>query len=113
MLRPKGPAAGHIAQAKGDLRTAIDHLRKAAQLEDALVYGEPPEWSVPVRQDLGRALTMAGRFAEAERAFKEDLKRFPRNVRSLEGIQQASNERKRPAKAPTVAASSRDSARHP
>ncbi|HEY7708911.1 MAG TPA: hypothetical protein VIG57_02640, partial [Candidatus Entotheonella sp.] len=40
--------AGHIAAAKGDLRRAIDHLREAVRREDALVYGEPPEWTVPV-----------------------------------------------------------------
>ena len=88
--------AGHIAQAKGDYRSAIAHLRKAVRLEDELVYGEPPEWSVPVRQELGRMLIAAGRHAEAERVFQEDLKRFPRNVWSLEGLEQASRERSRP-----------------
>jgi TolA-binding protein len=81
--------AGHIAQAKGDFETALGYLRKAAHLEDALVYGEPPEWSVPVRQELGVALLKAGRLAEAEQAFKEDLKRFPKNTWSLDGLQQA------------------------
>lgn len=81
--------AGHIAQAKGDFETAVNHLRKAAHLEDELVYGEPPEWSIPVRQELGVALLKAGRLAEAEQAFKEDLKRFPKNTWSLDGLQQA------------------------
>ena len=105
--------AGHIAQAKGDFNTAGRHLRKAAQFEDELAYGEPPEWTVPVRQDLGRALVKAGRYAEAERAFKEDLKRFPKNTWSLEGLQHASTEGRRPARAAAMAATGGDSAGRP
>ncbi|MGH8639115.1 MAG: tetratricopeptide repeat protein [Burkholderiales bacterium] len=104
--------AGHIAQAKGDRQTAVSYLYKAAQLEDELVYGEPPEWSVPVRQELGRVLLEAGRYADAERAFKEDLKRFPKNTWSLEGLQQASNARARSVKSAAVACSGGESARH-
>ncbi|HEX5767513.1 MAG TPA: hypothetical protein VFX94_04680, partial [Burkholderiales bacterium] len=81
--------AGHIAQAKGEHAAAIAHLRKAAQLEDELTYGEPPEWSVPVRQELGLALIRAARPAEAAQAFREDLKRFPENSWSLAGLEQA------------------------
>jgi tetratricopeptide (TPR) repeat protein len=105
--------AGHIAQAKGDLPIAVSHLRKAARFEDELVYGEPPEWSVPVRQELGRVLVAAGRYAEAERAFKEDLKRFPKNTWSLEGLQQAAHEQARSAKTAAIASSAGDSARQP
>jgi hypothetical protein len=97
--------AGHIAQAKGDLPLAIDQLRKAARREDELVYGEPPEWSVPVRQELGRVLAAAGRYADAERVFREDLKRFPRNTWSLEGLQQAGNARAHAPRAAAVTAS--------
>lgn len=78
--------AGHIAAAKGDLSRAIDHLRDAARLEDMLVYGEPPEWTVPVRQELGILLLKAGRFDEAEQAFREDLGRFPNNLWSQQGL---------------------------
>ena len=91
--------AGHIAAAKGDYRTATSHLRKAVELEDALVYGEPPEWSVPVRQELGRVLVSAGRYAEAEQVFRDDLQRFPGNTWSLEGLQRAADERERAQKA--------------
>ncbi|HET9665060.1 MAG TPA: tetratricopeptide repeat protein, partial [Burkholderiales bacterium] len=81
--------AGHIAAAKGDLKSAVVHLRHAARQEDELTYGEPPEWSVPVRQELGLVLLKAGRAADAERMFREDLKRFPENVWSLQGVAQA------------------------
>lgn len=82
--------AGHIAAAKGDLPKAIDHLREAARREDALVYGEPPEWTVPVRQELGALLLKAGRRTEAERVFREDLKRFPENIWSRQALAKAS-----------------------
>jgi hypothetical protein len=55
-------------------------------LEDALTYGEPPEWSVPVRQELGMMLLRADRAREAEQVFREDLKRFPDNGWSLRGL---------------------------
>ena len=81
--------AGHIAAAREDFGAAVDHLREAARREDALVYGEPPDWTVPVRQELGRVLLAAGRAAEAEQAFREDLERFPENGWSLAGLAQA------------------------
>jgi len=81
--------AGQIAAAKGDYPQAIDQLREAARLEDALVYGEPPEWTVPVREELGLVLLAAGRNEEAEQAFREDLKRFPENGWSLYGLARA------------------------
>ncbi|MDH5740740.1 MAG: tetratricopeptide repeat protein, partial [Nitrospira sp.] len=81
--------AGHIAAVKGDLTRAIDHLQEAARREDALVYGEPPEWTVPVRQELGSLLLKAGRPEEAERVFREDLKRFPQNLWSQQGLAEA------------------------
>jgi len=78
--------AGHIAAAKGDLSGAINNLREAARREDALVYGEPPEWTVPVREELGLLLLKAGRPGEAEQVFREDLKRFPENLWSQQGL---------------------------
>ncbi len=81
--------ASHITAAKGDVNHAIDRLREAARREDALVYGEPPEWTVPVRQELGSLLLEAGRPDEAEGVFREDLKRFPKNVWSQQGLAQA------------------------
>ena len=81
--------AGHIAAARGDYGLAIDRLRAAAAAEDALVYGEPPEWSVPVRQELGLVLLKAGRAEEAAEVFREDLERFPENDWSLEGLRRS------------------------
>jgi tetratricopeptide (TPR) repeat protein len=81
--------AGHLAAAQGDWSTAVSHLRDAVRREDALNYGEPPEWSVPVRQELGGVLLKAGRRDEAARVFAEELERFPKNVWSERGLAEA------------------------
>jgi tetratricopeptide (TPR) repeat protein len=47
---------------------------------------EPPTWYYPIRQSLGRALLEAGKPAEAERVYREDLRRFPDNGWSLTGL---------------------------
>jgi hypothetical protein len=74
---------GHIAASTKDFEAAVERLRAGAKLEDALTDGEPPDWSVPVGQELGIVLLRAERPAEAEQAFREDLKRFPENGWSL------------------------------
>ena len=81
--------AGHIAAAKGDVPSAITHLWEATRREDALVYGEPPEWTIPVREELGGVLLKAGRPDEAEQVFREDLKRFPENFWARQGLAEA------------------------
>jgi tetratricopeptide (TPR) repeat protein len=81
--------AAHIAAAHADLEAAVAHLREAVRLEDALTYGEPPEWTVPVRQELGIMLLRAGKAADAERVFREDLSRFRENGWSLRGVELA------------------------
>jgi tetratricopeptide (TPR) repeat protein len=78
-----------IAMAKKDNAAAIGMLRDAVAVQDKLNYGEPPDWFSPVRESLGAALLMNGAAAEAEKVFREDLDRNPRNPRSLFGLQQA------------------------
>jgi Flp pilus assembly protein TadD len=50
---------------------------------------EPPDWPIPVRQLQGAALLSLGRAAEAEKAYREDLKRFPNNGWSLSGLRES------------------------
>jgi len=78
-----------IAMAKKDSTTAIAMLRDAVAIQDKLNYGEPPDWFYPVRENLGGALLVTGDAAGAEKVFREDLDRNPRNPRSLFGLQQA------------------------
>jgi tetratricopeptide (TPR) repeat protein len=75
-----------IAEAKGDRKGAVAAWRKAVAAEDAIPYDEPPDWYYPVRESLGAALFFDGDKKEAEEVFREDLKRNPRNPRSLFGL---------------------------
>ena len=78
-----------IALAKKDNASAVTLLRHAVDTQDKLNYGEPPDWFSPVRESLGAALLMNGDAAGAEKVFRADLDRNPRNPRSLFGLQQA------------------------
>ncbi len=78
-----------IALARGDNKSAIEILRKAAEAEDALNYAEPPGWYIPVRESLGAVLLLNGDYSEAEGVFRADLERNPRSGRSLFGLSES------------------------
>ena len=77
-----------IAMAKKDNASAIAQLKDAVAIQDKLNYGEPPDWPFSVRESLGAALLMNGDTAGAEQVFRADLAKYPRNPRSLFGLQQ-------------------------
>jgi predicted Zn-dependent protease len=77
---------GEIALRGNRAKDAVVHFREAASLEGTLMYNEPPSWYYPIRQSLGMALLAARQPAEAERVYREDLERFPRNGWSLFGL---------------------------
>ncbi len=81
--------SGEIATRRGDLDAGIAHFREAAKIEDRGLYFEPPKWYYPIRHSLGAALVKAGQHAEAEKVYREDLRRFPENGWSLFGLAQA------------------------
>lgn len=81
--------AGDIAARRQRYEEAIRTWKEAIKLEDALPYTEPPHWPLPVRQYLGTALMLAGRQAEAETVYREDLARNPENGWSLFGLVQS------------------------
>ena len=76
----------HLARAKMKSAEEINQLRTAVSLQDSMDYDEPPDWLYPMREPLGAALLQAGKSAEAEAVFREDLKRNPHNPRSLFGL---------------------------
>jgi tetratricopeptide (TPR) repeat protein len=78
-----------IALVNKDPNGAIAMLREAVAIQDTLKYDEPPDWFFPVRESLGAALLMNNSAPDAERVFREDLERNPRNPRSLFGLNQA------------------------
>ena len=77
-----------VAQARGDTRTAVVRFERAAALQDALPYTEPPYWYYPIRQSLAAALLQAGRYADAEKQFQRALARAPANGWSYYGLAQ-------------------------
>ncbi|PTR10523.1 tetratricopeptide repeat protein [Nitrosospira sp. Nsp5] len=81
--------AGEIAAARGQFDQAIAYLEQAVRLEDALIYTEPSEFSVPPRLTLGAILLEAGRPAEAETVYWEDLRRNRDSGWALYGLMQA------------------------
>ena len=81
--------AGELAARRGDYDEAVARLHRGALLEDNLIYNEPPDWHVPVRQSLGAVLLDAGRPAEAEAVYWQDLRRNPENGYALFGLMQS------------------------
>jgi hypothetical protein len=78
-----------IALAKNDNAGAIALPQNAVATQGTPKYSEPEDWFFPVRESLGAALLMNGDNVGAEKVFREDLDRHPRNPRSLFGLQQA------------------------
>jgi hypothetical protein len=65
---------------------AAIHWQSAADLQDHLIYDEPPGWYYPVRESQGAYLLQAGKSTEATRVFREGVRRSPRNGRMLFGL---------------------------
>jgi tetratricopeptide (TPR) repeat protein len=78
--------AARIAATAGHDAEAITSLEAAVAAEDQLSYNEPSEWFFPARHLLGAQLLIAGRPAEAERVYRADLERNPRNGWALYGL---------------------------
>jgi tetratricopeptide (TPR) repeat protein len=81
-----GALAGRIAVARNDFAMAIDCWRAEEDVQDKMGFADPPAWYYPMRESLGAVLLRAGQPVEAERVFREDLKRNPNNPRSLFGL---------------------------
>ena len=78
-----------IAVAEGRADAAVAMLADATAIEDGLAYDEPHLWLAPTRHALGAALLAAGRAADAERVYREDLRHYPENGWSLRGLAEA------------------------
>jgi tetratricopeptide (TPR) repeat protein len=91
----EGVLGARFALVDKDRATAIQLLRKAVQVEDALQYGEPPDWMLPVRETLGAVLLLDGDAAEAEKVFRAGLVQYPRSGRCLFGLRESLKAQKR------------------
>jgi len=100
----EGILAARLAVKKGNIDEAVLHLQDAVQTEDNLRYNEPSDWYYPVRQELGAVLQAAGRAAEAQKVWEEDLKRHPHNGWSLTGLAASLRAQKKDEEAAAVSA---------
>ncbi len=80
---------GELLYRQGDFEAAFASLAEGVELEEALVYDEPPGWMQPVRHALGALLLEQGRAAEARDVYTADLERHPGNGWALLGLQLA------------------------
>lgn len=80
---------GELAYREGRLDEAFAALRKGVEFEDQLAYDEPPDWMQPVRHALGALLMGAGRYAEAEQVYRDDLAKNNENGWALLGLSNA------------------------
>ena len=78
--------SAEIFAKKNQDEKAIKLLREAVAIEDELNYNEPPDWFFSVRHHLGTVLLKAGKYAEAEKIYQEDLKIFRENGWALNGL---------------------------
>ncbi|MGB7739941.1 MAG: tetratricopeptide repeat protein, partial [Steroidobacteraceae bacterium] len=101
-----------LALARGDDAGAIAALTEAVAIEDLIPYDEPPGWHSPVRQSLGAVMLAAGRPADAERVYREELQRNPQNGWSLKGLALALRQQQRTDEAVAVEKQLRDAWQH-
>lgn len=80
---------GEILFREGHIDQSVQRLRAAIEIEDTLLYMEPPDWVQPVRHTLAAVLLHAGRPEEAAVVYREDLRRWPENGWSLHGLADA------------------------
>ena len=92
-------AAGEVEYRKGNYQTAFQHLRNAVKLDDDLNYDEPWGWMQPARHALGALLLEQKRFADAEKVYRADLERRPKNAWSLHGLTTCLEKQNRPQEA--------------
>ena len=103
---------GYIAFAANDHSAAIRAFEAATRQQDGLKYIEPPEWYYPVRESLGQALSAAGQYAEAEKVFREDLQRNPKNGRSQFGLVLVLRKQNKDAEAEAIESEFKESWKH-
>lgn len=82
-------AQGEILMVRKEYAKAIAAFKEALSLQDQLPYTEPPFWYYPVQLSLGKALSAAGDYAQAEMVYRDNLKHYPKNGWALYGLKQS------------------------
>lgn len=75
-----------IARRQGVFSDAVKYLLAAVEREEALNYGEPPDWFFSVRHPLGDVYMEMNKYTDAERVYREDLELYPKNGFALNGL---------------------------
>ena len=92
-------ARARLASAEGKRDEAIALLTQAVAMDDKLSYGEPRDMIFPTRHALGAELLAAGKAADAEAVYREDLKLNPNNGWAYYGLSLALAAQKKDAEA--------------
>lgn len=96
-VRPTNPPSTGAIIAAGILQAEIEFVRgrhtdametlaKTRAMEDEMIYREPKDWLLPVRQYVGTHLLEMSKPEEAENTFREDLMHNPGNGWALLGL---------------------------
>ncbi len=80
---------GELAASRKQWDAAVASLEKAVAVQDTLHYNEPEDWYIPMRHPLGAVLLEAGRPEDAEKVYRADLEKHPKNGWSLYGLAKA------------------------
>ncbi|MBS1517134.1 MAG: hypothetical protein JSS91_03520 [Bacteroidetes bacterium] len=80
---------GRIAITEDRAENGISLLLDAVAKEDMINYDEPPDYYPSVRLMLGSAYYFVENYAEAEKVFRDDLKKYPNNGRGLFGLMES------------------------
>jgi hypothetical protein len=80
---------GVITIKENNISKAIAHFSKASNIEEKMVYNEPRDWLLNPRHYEGTAYLRAKQWANAEKAFRTDLKQNAQNAWSLQGLVKA------------------------
>jgi len=75
-----------IAARSGDTKKGWETFRKAADMEAALLYTEPPSYPRPVAEGFANTALAVGDFKTAEAAYREALGREPGSGRAYFGV---------------------------
>jgi len=87
--------AGEIESAQGKHDDAVKHLQEAVALSGRAQLRRTTGVVFPVRETLGMELLAGGKTADAEQVFRDDLKQYPENGWSLNGLAICLRARKR------------------
>lgn len=95
---------GTIAARSGDTKKGWELFRKAADMEAALLYTEPPSYPRPVAEGFAVTAMAVGDYAAAEKAYREALAREPGSGRAYFGIAAALRAQNKAAEAQAMSA---------